>query len=253
MALSFQRYLDYMDHAIGRVPADGHRLADTLNDAGRQVFNAGQVDPWNHRWSWLVKDNVQLLIPAQSDFAPLPDDFGSIIDAQEEERVVGAVILTDMHQILTLRSDITVSPVTVWLAFDAGITQASKTSRPQKIVAVYPQQDTPKIDVRMTYVRTWAELEIDDETGELKDPTAVPDMPGDWELMLKYACMRLASQIENEDASAYQGMYEDELKRLVKYDSNRQSNYGPQAHSVMSSARNSTGFNYPHKRIGRSP
>ncbi len=251
MPLTHQRYIDYMTHGLGKIPDPRHLLAETLNDAGRAVFTAGQSAPYYHRWSWLVKENTQLFIPKTSDFAELPADFGSILAVEEEQRVVGSVQLTGIAHILQLRADITVSPLTLWLAFDVGGIQQNKNSPPIKHVAVYPQQDSDRTDIRMSYSRTWVNLDFDATTGALKDPNAVPNIPPEWERLLKLNAMRFALEIENETTSSYEEMFAKELQRLVSFDSSRQSIYGRPLHSVIDRAKGSRGYQYPHRGITR--
>lgn len=241
---TIQGYLDMMRHRLGKVPASRHVLIDTLNEAGRALFIAAEGEPHYHTWSWATAENVQLLIPAGVDRVPLPDDFGSLVAIEEEDRVVGSVQQTTAGHLLELRADTTTSNLTLWVAFDVGESQLNPEVGPRKVAAIYPVQGDERTDIRMTYNRTWIDVHSDD-TGR------IPNIPPEWDRLLRLMAQAFAVEIEDGTNPFDNDPYAAELSRLVSFDAGRQVLKGRPTHSVRDRARGGGGFQYPHEGITR--
>lgn len=254
-------YIGYMRHRLGKTPASRHQLVHTFNDAGREIFQAG-LDPmrgFNHQWSWTVAENVVLPIKANEELVRLPDDFGTLIAIEQENRVTGTIIQTGLAHLLELRADSTISQLNIYICFDAGpkdtgANAALEADSLAKWAAIYPVQSADRNDVRMTYTRTWIDFAAGDDAssgGSEAELKRVPNIPAEWERLLKLCAMRMASEMEDGMPAFDNGPYDRELQRLVAYDANRQTEYGRVAHSVKNMARGVRGYPYPHRGITR--
>jgi len=258
--LTGERLVEYMRHRLGKTPASRHKLIDNLNEAGRELFQAGMDSRFGfHTWSWTANENVPLPIKSGEELVELPADFGTLIGVQEENRVVGSVQLSSVAHMLELRADTTVSPLTIWLAFDVGPKDAgnfadTEVDTDRQYAAIYPVQESDRDDIRINYTRRWQDYPVGDDalssasTAELQ---RVPNIPPEWDRALKLLCMAMAFEDENDMPSPDYARYEREIARLVTYDSARQTEYGYAAYSVRDRARGSRGFQYPHKSISR--
>lgn len=226
-------YVSLMEHALGAVPDSRHTLADTLNDAGRALFDA-------HEWSWRQRTAGVDFVASQT-YITLPTGCGQIISA---ERVGGTgrapVRLTSLADIIRLRNTSENAGTSWHLATDFGVDQTGVTVlATQDRAAIYP---TPAANesgaIELTYRLDWTVLD---------DDTDVPNMPASHERALVLLSRAFAIHLEDQEAAFEDEAFQAELDRLIDRDGGRQVDYGTYSGPRIGSERGV--IDYPHDTI----
>ena len=152
MALTAQKYVDLMSHAIGATPDSRHDLWETLNRSGRAMTD-------KHPWTWRRRGPDALTLTAGGEFT-LPSDFGkleSITPATGNffKRIRPATV----EEIMSARSQNVIYANDILICTDAWTTQASGTTQPTPKGLIYPNAagaNDPALV--MIYLAKWTEL-----------------------------------------------------------------------------------------------
>ena len=237
--LTVKKHLDLMKHALGKTPDSRHLLLDTFNRAGGALYV-------EHPWSWRHASPVVLDVPASSQQALLPMDFGQMVNVQSTNTNVFRVYPTTMSQIMLLRSDQVYDANSLWIAFRVNGGQPTTTSygNQQPVAEIFPTQATARTDIKLHYLTRW--VDFDDETLDAND---VPPIPAEFEHALTLWARKFAAEVENREqgVAVETQMLREELDRLKNYDGSLQVNMGQPRHSVGSYA---VGAGRPFSRIG---
>lgn len=217
-----QTYLDLMDHGIGKSPAAGHVLLETLNDAGRHLYSF-------HAWTWRSAGPADLATVEDQSYVDLPADFAAIDDAVIDNTVdhdseFRRVELVSSDAILRLRQSRSQPRGDILsIYFPQWATQADTTSEPTMRALLYPTPQTGLAPtLSMTYQRRWVEL------ADGSEGTQVPNIPREMERALVLLARAHAMQNEGQYDNAEREftLAFAELGRLVAEDSRRQVQIG---------------------------
>jgi len=227
--LTVAGYVGYMRHALGKTPDSRHVLLDTLNAAGRYLFQC-------HDWTWKMTGPVDLVAKADQDWITLPVDFQNCVTIYIDNTDGNTASFTSVQQVDLLKLtrfkqdqfDNTYAGA-FYINFPLW-TQPSQ-GQSQMRAFVYP---TPETDgqptMKLIYNRRWKELDDPESTEYV-------NIPVDFEQTLKLLCRAFALRMENpESDSADRTMMEANLHidKLKGYDGQRQIEQGPLSGGVNS-------------------
>lgn len=232
MPRTAQNYIDLMRHSLGRTPDPAHDLWATLNDAGRAVFNCAEDAPWFHEWSWRARYEVPLTLTAGASVIDLPADFQEVVNVQIPGQLINRVNQQNLLAVSRLSGTNITGSQTIYMAFDSGRTQASTAVLVTPTATIWPPQATTRSDLRITYLAGWTEL-------AQAAPTALPNIPIEWERLLLLTARSMAYKIETQNDSIDSADIPREISRLVGLDAGKQQDIGKPSFSVMLSARRS--------------
>jgi hypothetical protein len=221
--LTVKELSDLMTHAIGRTPAPGHNLRQTLNRAGRRL-----VDRFN--WSWKTAGPVDLTSAAGDegkDYIPLDAAHGftgfiSLEAMTDGLRCVRAVTPSEMlrlKQTGATGDERVVSFVTDDLPTTLG------TSLPTPRVWLLETLATGSAGTvigQVLYRRGW----IDVATSGAGDDNKKPPIPDAWEDALVKLCRSMAHEMEFESTHPDAARAEEAIQLLIARDVTRQTYRG---------------------------
>lgn len=214
--LTASEHIDLMTHALGKTPDARHNLWATFNRAGRAMVT-------RHDWTWRMRGPVSIPVVASQSWLAMPDDF-----AGETESFVpntGNFTLlekTSLRRIVELRSQNRSNQITgtMYIYFPAWATQVSREDPPTQRAELYPTPTTAgQPTISLIYKGRWREITENDNN-------AIPNIPPDFEQALILTARSYAICIENQMPPYEDGPAAVEIDRLIKEDSQRQSEMG---------------------------
>lgn len=226
-------YLDLMEHGLGKTPATGHKLIDTLNDAGRALMTL-------HQWGWRIAPSTFLPVTVGQSWVDLPDDFGQVLSLEGFGSRGLTVKQTSIAHIQRLRSSTIYDQAVTWISFEASdlpVTDESGQRHKRAEIWPTPTEDTP--DIQFSYRRAWFEL---DEN----DTTRVPAIPIEYERALLLLARAYALGVEDQVEADETRQAQAEIDRLIREDAGRQVNMGQPLHSVRTAGMT---YQYPHHPV----
>lgn len=239
-------YLNLMRHGLGKTPDARHSLINDFNDAGRALFTAAEGNPWYHSWSWLVRDKVPFTVPGGLvEEVELPEDFGSLVALEFDNTFIGHVeTITAAGLAQMRRHPGSIDALRLYICFDVGKKQATKTSVPKTVAAFWPPRDAAQTGISLTYRRAWVDMTTN-------DGSAIPDIPPDYERLLMLMSRAYAIHLEDQTAAFEDEQVKAEINALAISDSGRQPNKGRAHWSVRAAAGTRNLENWYGRRIIR--
>lgn len=238
---SGQDYINLMRHALGKVPDSRLDLWAALNDSGRKLYTCAEVKPWFHTWTWAVRVNQTISVPANEPRFRLEDNFGEVLDVDYASSQTGKVVIVGPEELARLRRSQITPTAVMYVCFDRGSAQKNRAQPMPREAEVWPVQSA-RVDLRLTSQQMWREL----DSGS---PNDLPLIPVEWEALLVLIARSWAWKLANSSTLADEAEIPAEIDRLVTFDTNKQTFVGRPNHSVMASARRSGRMQYPHARI----
>lgn len=203
--------INLMTHALGKTPDSRHSLYTTLNQAGRAFYDAANRPPWNHEWSWRLKTDITLTLPASVQEIDLPADFGSVLEIGFDTETLGEVVCVSARDLHRYRSNTNTPSLVLYVCFESGGRQPSTSDTARKTMGFWPTQDAARSDVVLTYSRAWADLSS-------KNPKQVPFSPPEWERLLQEMARAFAFETEFRRPAFEDELVLKEIERLVFLD-----------------------------------
>lgn len=241
-----QQIVDLMAHALGRTPDARNDLWACYNEAGRALYTAGEVAPWFHRWNWRRRENVTVVVPANSESVTLPADFGQLEAAIATGQNPGRVQIVPAAAIQLYRTTNLAAGGMTYLATDLGSDQSSGAVAMRKRVLIYPLSSAERTDIRLTYLADWRELTQESDGGNR------PNIPPDWERLLVLLARKLALDLEDQTPSLEASLIPDETEGLVLQDCGTDIDIGKPTYSVGAAARGTIGSDLSEPNVIRN-
>ncbi len=204
--LTADAYLDLMKHAIGKTPDDRHKLINSLNWAGRQLWTE-----WD--WSFKKRGPFRLGAAADQEWFDLPDDYDhiltAVIDRTDTASYSYSILRSaTLNEIQNLRTQAVQWSDGFYVNWPHYSSQPSRLVEPKRRAMCYP---TPLTDndpiITINYMGRWAEIS-DQDTG------VVPNIPIEYEQALALLCRAIAIHLEDQQLAAEDPLYQAEIKRL---------------------------------------
>lgn len=228
--LTVSQLIGRMTHALGKTPDSRHSLYDSLNQAGRAFYSAAMVAPWHHDWTWIVKADITLTIPANAQFVDLPIDFGSPLEVGYETDTAGCARIVSQEEMHRARRSVTDPAELIYLCFEVGSSQPNRTAAPRSQVEVWPVDSSERSDVRISYRRVWPEYTA-------ADGNLIPFYPAEAEELLMLLALSAAYKNEHYQPWPRDADIPAVIDRLVHLDALRTPLVVPVEHSAMRMVR----------------
>jgi hypothetical protein len=221
--LTVKEITDLMTHAIGRTPAPGHNLRQTLNRAGRRLCA-------RFKWSWMTAGPVNVTVQGADegkDYIPLDTAHGftaflsleAITDGNRCVRVVSPAEMLHAKQYGTPNTDRVFSIVTDDLPSVLG---ASLPTPRLWLLDTLAVGSTGDVVAQIVYRRGW----MDVATSGTGDDAKKPPIPDSFEDALVLLCRSMAYQLEFESDHPDAARAEAAIQQLIAQDTTRQTYRG---------------------------